>query len=110
MRSIEKTIVFLERFPRNIYNGNYIGRNETDEFRKRKGRRPIVRKTVKIAVASTFYEADFRLFLAIQLSCLELTSFHNVISNSMLFEQISQLSLSTSRQKSTDIRKLAMLI
>lgn len=61
----------------------------TDEFRKRKGRRLVVRKAAKIAIASTFHEADFRLFLAVQLSCLELTSFYNVISNSMLFEEIS---------------------
>lgn len=60
----------------------------TDEFRKRKGRRLVVRKVAKIAIASTFHEADFRLFLAIQLSCLEPTSFYNVISNSML-EEIS---------------------
>jgi len=66
-----------------------ISAKMTDEFRKRKGRRLVVRKVAKIAIASTFHEADFRLFLAIQLSCLEPTSFYNVISNSMLFEEIS---------------------
>lgn len=47
-----------------------ISAETTDGFRKRKERRPIVRKAAKIAVASTFHQADFRLFLPIQLPCL----------------------------------------
>jgi len=49
----------------NIYKGNYIGRNDGWIPEAEVTLCPIVRKAAKIAVASTFHEADFRLFLSI---------------------------------------------
>lgn len=89
MRSIEKWQKIFWNIFLEIYVTAIISAEMTDEFRKRKGRRLDVRKAAKIAIASTFHEGAFCPFLAIQLSCLEPTSFYNVISNLMLFEEIS---------------------